>query len=78
MKLNIYAPKIDGERRYIYTAIDRVAKIAFIMLGKRKNKETGARFLKAVLAFFPYQINYILTDNSFEFSYKALPNGKKW
>lgn len=73
----LYAPKINGERRYIYTAIDRVAKIAFIMLGKRKNKETGAKFLKAVIAFFPYQINYILTDNGFEFSYKALPKGKK-
>lgn len=73
----LYAPKINGERRYIYTAIDRVAKIVFIMLGKRKNKETGARFLKATLAFFPYQINYILTDNGFEFSYKALPKGKK-
>lgn len=73
----IYAPKINRERRYIYTAIDRVAKIAFIMLGKRKNKETGAKFLKAVIAFYPYRINYILTDNGFEFSYKALPKGKK-
>lgn len=73
----LYAPKINGERRYIYTAIDRVAKVAFIMVGRRKNKETGARFLKAVVAFFPYRINYILTDNGFEFSYKALPKGKK-
>jgi len=73
----LYAPKINKERSYIYTAIDRVAKIAFIMLGKRKNKETGAKFLKAVIAFFPYKINYILTDNGFEFSYKALPKGKK-
>lgn len=73
----LYAPKINGERRYIYTAIDRVAKIAFVMIGKRKNKETGARFLRAVIAFFPYQINYILTDNGFEFSYKALPKNKK-
>jgi len=73
----LYAPKINGERRYIYTAIDRVAKMAFVMIGRRKNKETGARFLKAVIAFYPYQINYILTDNGFEFSYKALPKGKK-
>jgi len=73
----LYAPKINGDRRYIYTAIDRVAKVAFVMLGKRKNKETGARFLKAVIGFYPYRINYILTDNGFEFSYKALPKGKK-
>ena len=73
----LYAPKINGERRYIYTAIDRVAKLAFIMVGRRKTKETGARFLKAVIAFYPYRINYILTDNGFEFSYKALPKNRK-
>lgn len=73
----LYAPKINGQRRYIYTAIDRVAKVAFVMIGSRKNKETGAKFLRAVIAFFPYQINYILTDNGFEFSYKALPKNKK-
>jgi transposase InsO family protein len=73
----LYAPKINKERRYIYTAIDRVSKIAFITLGKTKRKETAASFLKEVLKFYPYKINYILTDNGLEFSYKALPKGKK-
>jgi len=73
----LYAPKINKERSYVYTAIDRVAKVAFVMIGKRKNKETGARFLKEVLSFYPYKINYILTDNGFEFCYKALPKYKK-
>ena len=73
----LYAPKIDKQREYIYTAIDRVSKIAFIMFGKRKNKETGAIFLKKVIQFYSYKINYILTDNGFEFSYKALPKHKR-
>jgi len=73
----LYTPKINKERSYIYTAIDRVSKIAFIMAGKRKNKETGAHFLREVLKFYPYKINYILTDNGFEFSYKALPKHKR-
>jgi len=73
----VYAPKINKKRSYIYTAIDRVAKIAFIMLEKSKRKETGAKFLREVLRFYPYKINYILTDNGFEFSYKALPKNKK-
>jgi len=73
----LYAPKINKERSYIYTAIDRVSKVAFIMTGRRKNKETGAHFLREVLKFYPYKINYILTDNGFEFSYKALPKHKK-
>jgi len=73
----LYAPKINKERSYIYTAIDRVGKAAYVMLGKSKNKETGARFLKEVIKFYPYKINYILTDNGLEFSYKALPKGKR-
>ena len=50
----LYAPKINKERSYIYTAIDRVCKVAFVMLGKRKTKETGARFLSEVIKFYPY------------------------
>ena len=73
----LYAPKIGKERSYVYTAIDRVGKAAYVMLGKRKNKETGARFLRTVKKWYPYKINYILTDNGFEFSYKALPKHKK-
>lgn len=73
----LYAPKINKKRSYVYTAIDRVSKIAFIMLGERKNKATGAKFLRKVIKFYPYKINYILTDNGFEFSYKALPKNKK-
>jgi len=73
----LYAPKINKERSYIYTAIDRVSKLAFIMVGKRKNKETGVHFLREVLRFYPHKINYILTDNGFEFSYQALPKQKR-
>jgi len=73
----LYAPKINAKRSYIYTAIDRVSKIAFVQLGANKRKETGAKFLQAVVDFYPYKINYILTDNGFEFSYKALPKHKR-
>lgn len=73
----LYAPKIKGIRSYIYTAIDRVSKIAFVMVGKNKRKETGAKFLKEAINFYPYQINYLLTDNGFEFTYKALPRHRK-
>ena len=73
----LYAPKINKERRYIYTAIDRVSKAAYVMLGKNKTKKTGSAFLKQVIKFYPYKINYILTDNGFEFSYKALQKKSK-
>ena len=73
----LYAPKINKERSYIYTAIDRVCKVAYVMLDKSKTKETGSKFLSEVIKFYLYKINYILTDNGTEFSYKALPHGKK-
>jgi transposase-like protein len=73
----LFSPKIAKNRYYIFTAIDRVSKIAFLSVSKRKTKEAGAGFLKRVLKYYPYPIHYILTDNGFEFSYKALPKNKK-
>lgn len=73
----LYAPKINKKRWYLFTCIDRVSKIAFVRISERKTKEMGAHFLKKVFSFYPYRINYILTDNGFEFCYDALPKGRK-
>ncbi len=73
----LYAPKINKKRSYVYTAIDRVSKVAYITMGTDKRKDTGAKFLKEVIEYYPYKINYILTDNGFEFSYKALTQRKR-
>jgi transposase-like protein len=68
----LYTPKINKKRWYVFTCIDRVSKIAFIQISERKTKEMGAEFLRKALAFYPYLIHYILTDNGLEFCYKAL------
>lgn len=73
----LFSPKIAKKRYYIFTAIDRISKVAYLWITNRKTKEMGTRFLKKVLTFYPYAIHYILTDNGFEFSYKALPKRKK-
>ncbi|MBU4298823.1 DDE-type integrase/transposase/recombinase [Patescibacteria group bacterium] len=73
----LFSPKIAKKRYYIFTAIDRVSKAAYLWIADRKTKEMGARFLRKVLKFYPYAIHYILTDNGFEFSYKALSKGRK-
>jgi transposase InsO family protein len=73
----LYAPKINKVRHYVYTAIDRVSKLAFLYVGEAKTKELGSKFLDMVIKYYPYKINYILTDNGFEFSYKALCVGKR-
>lgn len=68
----LISPKIKGKRYYIFTCIDRITKIAFVWVAERKTMEMGSEFLKKVLAFYPYKINYILTDNGPEFTYKFL------
>lgn len=73
----LYTPKINKKRWYAFTCIDRVAKLAFVWLTDHKTKTNGAKFLKLVLSWYPYPIHYILTDNGFEFTYKALVKTKK-
>jgi len=73
----LYAPKIKKKRWYLFTCIDRVSKIAYVWASEGKTKERGAQFLRKALAFYPYPVHYILTDNGFEFCYDALPIGKK-
>ncbi len=72
----LYAPKINKERRYVFTCIDRASKVAYVEVRERKTKNDGKQFLQNALDFYPYKINYILTDNGQEFCYKALPKSK--
>jgi len=72
----IYTPKFlmpcgTKKRWYVFTCIDRVSKIAFVMLSPRKTQNMSQLFLKRVIAFYPYKINYVLTDNGLEFTYKG-------
>jgi hypothetical protein len=71
----LYTPKIDSRRWYVFTCIDRISKIAFIWVSRRKTKEMGTIFLKKVLSFYPYRIRYILTDNGGEFTNKVYKDG---
>jgi len=73
----LYAPKINKKRSYIFACIDRVSKIAYVEVVKNKTMTNGKKFLDAVLKYYPYKINYILTDNGQEFCYKALPKSKR-
>ena len=73
----LYSPKISKRRSYIFTAIDRVSKLAFILIKERKTKEMGTQFLRQVINFYPYKIHYILTDNGGEFTHNSLHKTKR-
>jgi transposase InsO family protein len=69
----IYTPKLtlpDGRkvRYYVFSAIDRVSKLAYVWISDSKTAHAASTFLSRVLAFYPYPIHYILTDNGREFT----------
>jgi len=73
----LYVPKINKIRYYIFTCIDRVSKLAYVKIVKNKTMTNAKRFLEEVLRFYPYKINYILTDNGLEFCYNSLKRKPK-
>ncbi len=44
---------------------------------KNKTMKNGKEFLQDVIKFYPYKVNYILTDNGEEFCYNSLPKNKR-
>lgn len=73
----MWAPKINKKRYYIFTVIDRISKLAFIKVFERKTRFQGKDFLKKAIFFYPYKVNYILTDNGGEFSYNFMRKEKR-
>lgn len=71
-----FLPKIgkSPKRKYLFVAIDRVNRLAFIVMTKDMTKETAVIFLERVIAYYPYHLHRILTDNGGEFTYAGMPN----
>lgn len=66
-----YLPKLNGKRAYVYLAVDRATRLIFLRVYPRKNREAAADFLVQALAFYPYRIHHILTDNGREFTMRG-------
>lgn len=54
---------------YLYVAIDRTSKFAFVQLVSKANRVTASAFLAAVIAAVPYKIHTVLTDNGIQFTF---------
>ena len=52
---------------YLFVAIDRTSKFAYVELHKRATKMIAAEFLRHLIAAVPYKIHTILTDNGIQF-----------
>ena len=52
---------------YLFVAIDRTSKFAYVELHKRATKMIAAEFLRHLIAAVPYAIHIVLTDNGIQF-----------
>jgi transposase-like protein len=53
---------------YLFVAIDRTSKFAFVELVDRADMRAVAAFLQALIAAVPYRIHTVLTDNGVQFA----------
>ena len=53
---------------YVFVAIDRTSKFAFVELHDKSGKMIAAQFLRNLAAVVPYAIHTLLTDNGIQFT----------
>src|SRR5215210_598079 len=54
---------------YLYVAIDRTSKFAFVQLVEKATRVTASAFLVSLIAAVPYKIHTVLTDNGIQFRF---------
>ncbi len=72
-----YLPTINGEKNYLFVAIDRATRLVLINIYSDKTAKSSGLFLEKVIDFFPFHIHKILTDNGTEFTDKFTSKDKK-
>lgn len=55
-------------RLYLFVAIDRTSKFAFVELHERATTSVASDFLKALIKAVPYKIHTVLTDHGLHFT----------
>jgi IS30 family transposase len=53
---------------YMFVAIDRASKFAFVELHERATRRNATEFLRRLLKAVPYKVHTILTDNGVQFT----------
>jgi transposase InsO family protein len=54
---------------YLYVAIDRTSKFAFVQLVRKTGRTSASAFLVALIEAVPYKIHTVLTDNGIQFTF---------
>ena len=66
--IDIAEMRTEQGKLYLFVAIDRTSKFAFIELHERATTRVSADFLKALIEAVPYKIHTVLTDNGVHFT----------
>ncbi len=69
-----YLPQLEAQNRYCFVAIDRATRLCLLAVYENKDKKAATDFLKKCLAFFPFRLQKVLTDNGREFTLKTFKN----
>jgi hypothetical protein len=65
--IDIAEVRTEEGKLYLFVAIDRTSKLAFAKLETEANRYTASDFLRELVAFVPYKIHTVLTDNGVQF-----------
>jgi transposase InsO family protein len=66
--IDIAEVRTEEGKLYLFVAIDRTAKFAFVALHEKADRPTAARFLKDLISAVPYRVHIVLTDNGLQFT----------
>lgn len=71
-----YLPKFEAQSHYLFVAIDRCTRVMIYQVYAEKTAQNTEAFMEECLAFFPFEISHILTDNGLEFTNKLIKSKK--
>lgn len=66
--IDIAEVRTEEGKLYLFVAVDRTSKYAFVRLAKKANGAAARAFLDQLVAAVPYQIHTVLTDNGIQFA----------
>jgi len=71
-----YLPKFDGQKCYLFVAIDRATRTLYYNVYEAKTSENAEDFMIKCLNYFPFEITHVLTDNGLEFTNRLIKSKK--
>jgi transposase InsO family protein len=66
--IDIAEVRTEEGKLYLFVAIDRTSKFAFVELHQKADRPIAGRFLEALIAAVPYRLHTVLTDNGIQFA----------